>query len=321
MEAGLPEGVVNFVPAGGLEFGQTITQSSSLAAINFTGSTATFNWLWKHVALNLENYTVYPRLIGECGGKNFHLIHPSATDIDNVINATLRSAFEYQGQKCSAVSRMYVPESLWPRIREGLLKGVEDMKVGQPDEFSSFFSSVIDETSFMEIRGYIERAREREREKGTLKLLTGGKCDASKGFFISPTIFLTTDPHDELMEHEIFGPVLTIFLYKDKNWSETLSTVNETSPYALTGSLFASHRGAIMAAQEALYDAAGNMYINAKSTGAVVGQQPFGGSRASGTNDKAGAESYLHRFTSPQAIKECFAALDSWTYPHTLPDK
>lgn len=316
LEAGLPEGVINFVPAGGLEFGKIITTSPDLAAINFTGSTATFNWLWKKVAENLDVFRVYPRLIGECGGKNFHIIHPSATDIDNVINATIRSAFEYQGQKCSAVSRMYVPESLWPRIKDGLVKGANQMKVGQPDEFSSFFSAVIDQISFDEIAGFIDRAKGRNME-----LLAGGNYDASTGYFVQPTIFVTKDPHDELMEHEIFGPVLTIYVYPDDQWKETLQIVNDTSPYALTGSIFASKRTAIMEAHEALYDAAGNMYINAKSTGAVVGQQPFGGSRASGTNDKAGAESYLHRFTSPQAIKENFAALDSWTYPHTLPDK
>lgn len=276
-EAGLPDGVLSFVPADGPTFGNTITASPHLAGINFTGSTKTFNHLWAQVGNNIGKYRSYPRLVGECGGKNFHLVHPSA-DVKTVINETLRAAFEYQGQKCSACSRLYVPRSLWPEIRDGLVAELKTVHQGQPDDFGAFLSAVIDEPSFSRISAAISKAK----NSSDCELIFGGKADSTKGYFVEPTIFQTSDPQNFLMTTELFGPVLTVFEYPDEEWLKTMSLINVTSPYALTGAVFARDRTAVSQASNKLRDAAGNFYVNCKSTGAIVGQQPFGGSRASG---------------------------------------
>ncbi|EGD79871.1 aldehyde dehydrogenase 4 family [Salpingoeca rosetta] len=310
-EAGLPDGVVNFVPAAGPTFGDKIVSSPDLAAISFTGSTRTFNTLWKGVADNLDKYKTYPRLVGECGGKNFHYVHNTA-DLDNAVYSTIRSAFEYQGQKCSACSRLYVPESMWPEFRDRMLDCMRDIQVGEPDDFKTFMTAVIDEKAFDKIVSYINYAK----ESSEMEVLAGGEADKSVGWFVQPTLVQSTNPHSKLMEEEIFGPVITAYVYPDDQWEETLDLVNKTSPYGLTGSIFSADRSVIDTGLKKLRHAAGNIYINAKSTGSVVGQQPFGGARRSGTNDKAGASSYLARFTSMQAAKECLLYLDDWKYDH-----
>lgn len=310
-EAGVPPGVVNFVPADGPVFGDTITSSPYLAGINFTGSVPTFNRLWTQVGQNISKYLNFPRLIGECGGKNFHFIHPTA-DVTSVVNATIRSAFEFCGQKCSACSRMYVPESLWEKIKDGLLEVRDKLKVGDVMEFDSFMSAVIDKRAYERITGYIEYAK----KSTNLEVLAGGQYDDSKGYYIQPTIIITADPEDRIMSEEIFGPVLTIYVYPDSEVKSTLELIDTTTPYALTGAVFAQDIKFQEEALEKLKNAAGNFYINDKSTGSVVGQQPFGGSRMSGTNDKAGGPHYILRWTSPQSIKETFVQLTDWKYPY-----
>jgi len=313
-EAGLPDGVIQFVPSAGPEFGDVTLNSNEFAGLHFTGSTPTFNLLWGKIGNNLHNYKSLPRIVGETGGKNFHYVHPSA-DLENVVFNTIRGAFEYQGQKCSATSRAYFPASMWNNgLKEMLLEEVKKIKVGQPNDPTSFMSAVIDERSFDNITGFIERAR---NDKSTT-ILHGGSYSKDKGYFIDPTIILTTDPKSETMVKEIFGPVLTIYVYDDKApnaMEDVLHLVDETSPYALTGSIFAKDRVAISKAASMLRNTAGNFYINDKSTGAVVGQQPFGGSRASGTNDKGGAEFMLHRWVSIRSIKENFGQLSGLGYP------
>uniref|UniRef100_A0A336MR06 Multifunctional fusion protein n=1 Tax=Culicoides sonorensis TaxID=179676 RepID=A0A336MR06_CULSO len=310
-EAGVPSGVVNFVPADGPVFGSTITKSPHLAGVNFTGSVATFNWLWKAVAENINSYVNFPRLIGECGGKNYHFVHPSA-DVESVVNGTIRSSFEYCGQKCSACSRLYVPESLWPQIREGLSKVIKSLKISDVREFDTFTSAVIDDKAFNRIKSYIDHAK----NSNNLEIIAGGQCDNGKGYFIEPTIVETKDPEDRIMKEEIFGPVLTVYAYKDKDLYNTLNMVGTTTKFALTGAIFARDEAFLKHAFEELKMTAGNFYINDKSTGSVVGQQPFGGGRMSGTNDKAGGPHYVLRWTSPQAIKETFVPLKDINYPY-----
>lgn len=310
-EAGLPDGVVNFVPADGPTFGRTITASPYLAGVNFTGSVPTFNWLWNEVGKNLNRYRNYPRLIGECGGKNYHFVHPSA-DVQTVVTCTIRSAFEYCGQKCSACSRMYVPKSLYEPIKAGLLEERSKLKIGDPTDFSVFTAAVIDDKAFARITGYITEAKKNPKNK----ILGGGEFDGSKGYFVQPTIIETSDPHDKLMTEEIFGPVLTIYVYDDKNVSKTLDLVGSSTKFALTGAVFAKDTEFLEKALEVLKTTAGNFYINDKSTGSVVGQQPFGGGRMSGTNDKAGGPNYVMRWTSPQSIKETFVPLRDIDYPY-----
>jgi len=314
-EAGLPDGVIQFVPGAGRLIGDTLLNSPHFAGLHFTGSTSTFNSIMYRSAQNLNSglYAHYPRMVGETGGKDFHFVHESA-DLKNAVFNTLRAAFEYQGQKCSACSRAYIPDSMWPKFKELLLTELKKIKVGQPDDPSNFMSAVIDKNSFHNIKGYIEHAK----NSNDAEILFGGKCDDSKGYFIEPTVILAKNPAYKSMQEEIFGPVLTIYVYPANKYEETLELCDKTSPYALTGSIFSNDRYAIDTAQRALKSAAGNFYINDKCTGAVVGQQPFGGSRASGTNDKAGSALNLLRWVNMRTIKENFVPLADWQYPYML---
>jgi 1-pyrroline-5-carboxylate dehydrogenase len=309
-EAGLPDGVINMITARGADVGEIILKHRDLAGIHFTGSTATFQSMWKIVGENIKNYKNYPRIVGETGGKDFIFVHPSA-DAAAVVTAITRGAFEYQGQKCSAASRAYIPKSLWATISEGLCHDAAEMKMGAPDDFGNFINAVIDEEAFKSITSYIDYAKSSKEAQ----IIFGGKYDGSKGWFIDPTLVVTTNPHFKLMEEEIFGPVMTVYVYDDAKYEETLKLCDLTSPYALTGSIFAREKAAIIRAMEVLRYAAGNFYINDKPTGAVVGQQPFGGGRASGTNDKAGSLLNLIRWTSPRAIKENFSPPTDFKYP------
>ncbi|KAK9874331.1 hypothetical protein WA026_002681 [Henosepilachna vigintioctopunctata] len=295
-EAGVPDGVVNFVPADGPVFGDTVTASPMFAGLNFTGSVPTFQRLWHQVGQNLNKYVNFPRLI----------------DVTSVINGTIRSAFEYCGQKCSACSRMYVPESLWPKISEGLVAEAAKLKIGDPTQVSNFMGAVIDARAFERISSYISHAKNSKN----LKVISGGKCDNNVGYFIEPTIVQTTDPKDKIMVEEIFGPVLTIYVYKDGKEDEIMELIDTSTQFALTGAVFAQDICFQKKALDVLKMSAGNFYINDKSTGSVVGQQPFGGARMSGTNDKAGGPNYVLRFANPQAIKETFEPLKDITYPY-----
>ncbi|XP_058800241.1 delta-1-pyrroline-5-carboxylate dehydrogenase, mitochondrial [Phymastichus coffea] len=310
-EAGVPDGVVNFIPAHGPDFGDTITNSPYLSGINFTGSVPTFNRLWAQVGKNVNKYKNYPKLIGECGGKNFHFIHPSA-DVESVVKGTIRSAFEYNGQKCSACSRIYVPESLWSEIKAGLLSIRDKLKMGDPRDFSVFLGAVIDATAFKRISGYIDHAK----KSSDLEIIGGGKYDNSRGYFIQPTIVQTKNPKDKIMTEEIFGPVLTVYVYKNSNLNETMKLVESSTPYALTGAIFSQDEQWAKQALEEFKYSAGNFYVNDKSTGSVVGNQPFGGGRMSGTNDKAGGPHYALRWSSPQSIKETFVPLTEYDYEY-----
>nr|XP_006642011.1 PREDICTED: delta-1-pyrroline-5-carboxylate dehydrogenase, mitochondrial [Lepisosteus oculatus] len=311
-EAGLPPNVIQFVPADGPVFGDTITASEHLAGINFTGSVPTFKQLWKQVAENLDRYRNFPRVAGECGGKNFHFVHQSA-DVGSVVMGTIRSAFEYGGQKCSACSRMYVPGALWPRIRQELLAVHRQIRLGNPvEDFSTFFSAVIDNKSFSRIKKWLDYAK----SSPNLTILAGGQCDDRQGYFVEPTIIETKDPQDIIMKEEIFGPVLTVYVYAEEDYRNVLQLVDSTSPYSLTGAVFALDKSVLAEAGKVLRNAAGNFYINDKSTGSVVAQQPFGGSRASGTNDKPGGPHYVLRWTSPQVVKETHVPLTEWKYPY-----
>lgn len=307
-EAGLPDGVISFLPGAGPGQGAVVMASESLAGIHFTGSTGTFQTLWRGVANNLERYRTFPRLVGETGGKDFILAHPSA-DVARLAVAIVRGGFEYQGQKCSAASRIYVPRSLWPEVRDRCVAMLREIKMGDPRDFSNFVCAVIDERAFRKISGYQALAREKAH------VLAGGQADGSEGWFIQPTLVEVDDPHHTLMEEEIFGPIVTTYVYDDARWEETLSLVDSTSPYSLTGAVFARDRQVIQQAEAALRQSAGNFYINDKPTGAVVGQQPFGGARASGTDDKAGSLWNLIRWTAPRAIKENFCAPTDYRYP------
>jgi 1-pyrroline-5-carboxylate dehydrogenase len=311
-EAGLPPGVINFVPGPGRAVGDPVLASPEFAGIHFTGSTSTFHGMWRTIAENLPRYRSYPRIVGETGGKDFIFGHPSA-DPDALATALCRGAFEAQGQKCSAASRGYVPRSLWPRVKERLLAQVASIRMGDPtDDFRVFMGAVIDRPAFETIKGYVELAK----RSPDVEILAGGKCDDSVGFFVEPTVVLTQNPRHKLMEEEIFGPVLTLFVYDDARLDETVALCDATSPYALTGAVFARDRRAVEALSAALQDAAGNFYVNDKPTGAVVGQQPFGGARASGTNDKAGSVWNLIRWVSPRSVKENFAPPTAIEYPH-----
>jgi 1-pyrroline-5-carboxylate dehydrogenase len=310
-EAGLPPGVVNFLPGAGASVGDPVIAHPDFAGIHFTGSTGVFQSMWRTIAGNLPRYRSYPRIVGETGGKDFVFAHPSA-HVEALVTALVRGAFEYQGQKCSAASRAYVPRSLWPRVKDMLVAATESLRMGDPADFRTFLGAVIDRKAFESIGGYVEVAR----RSPEATIIAGGKSDPSEGWFIRPTIVETTNPRFTLMEEEIFGPVLTLFVYDDAKLDETLAVCDGTSPYALTGAIFAQDRGAIVHMAKALENAAGNFYVNDKPTGAVVGQQPFGGARASGTNDKAGALSNLMRWVSQRSIKETFVPPTRIEYPH-----
>ena len=313
-EAGLPDGVINLVFVSGAAAGEVIFAHPDFAGIHFTGSTAVFQEIWKTIGNNIHRYRSYPRIVGETGGKDFFVVHPSAA-VKPVVANLIRGAFEYQGQKCSAASRAYIPESLWPAVKQLLIDEINTIKVGSPDDPSNFMNAVIDRAAFQSIATYIEYCKQAK----DAEIIAGGQYDDSKGYFVNPTVVVTTDPHFKTMEEEIFGPVITLYIYKDTEWSATLDLVNTTSSYALTGCVFAQSRAAIAEASAKLMHAAGNFYINDKPTGAVVGQQPFGGSRASGTNDKAGSLLNLIRWTSPQTIKESFVPVDDYRYPFLTP--
>ena len=315
-EAGLPEGVINFLPGNSAEISDHLIKSPHLAGIHFTGSTAVFQSLWKHVAENLENYRSYPRIVGETGGKDFIVAHESA-DPDALVTAMVRGAFEYQGQKCSAASRAYVPESMWPEVKQKLGEELATVKMGDPRDFENFVCAVIDGSAYRDITSFIDHAK----DSPDAEILFGGNYSDEKGFFIEPTVILAKDPKYKTMCEEIFGPVLTIHVYDGAKWEETLKLVDGTSPYALTGAVLANNRGAARQAMASLRHAAGNFYINDKPTGAVVGQQPFGGARASGTNDKAGSYLNLIRWISPRSVKETFVPAIDYRYPFMKPGK
>ena len=309
--AGLPAGVINMVAAPGAAVSDGALTHPALAGIHFTGSTATFRHLWHTVAANLDHYRTYPRLVGETGGKDFVLAHESAS-ADALLVGMLRGAFEYQGQKCSAASRAYVPRSLWGRLRERLAAATESISVGDVADFTTFMGAMIDGSSYRTLSGVQEAARSDPH----LTLVAGGESDDSAGWFVHPTIYETDDPRHDLMQRELFGPVLTVYPYADEQWDAVLDLVDSTSPYGLTGAVFAEDRRAIDEARVRLRHAAGNFYVNDKPTGAVVGQQPFGGARLSGTNDKAGSALNLVRWVSARAIKETFVPPTAWRYPH-----
>lgn len=308
-KAGLPFGVINMVLTDGAATARTIFEHSDFAGVHFTGSTEVFRAIWRNIGQNIDRYKSYPRIVGETGGKDFIWAHSSAC-FKEVTAALLRGAFEYQGQKCSAASRAYIPESLWEHICPYIIQEVNSMKTGSPRNFGNFINAVIDRKAFDRIKGYIERAKKSD----VAEIIAGGRCDDSMGYFIYPTIIQTTDPYYESMTQEIFGPILSIYVYKDEQWEESLKLVNDTSPYALTGAIFSKDQYIIQKATRSLSDAAGNFYINDKPTGAVVGQQPFGGSRASGTNDKAGSSMNLLRWVSPRTIKETFLPAKDYRY-------
>jgi len=308
-EAGLPPGVVNFIPGNGAAVGDPVLASEHLAGVHFTGSTEVFHSLWQTVGKNIGSYRNYPRIVGETGGKDFIVAHPSA-DVEAVATAILRGSFEYQGQKCSAASRVYAPSNLWPELKERLVEEVGTITMGDVSDFSNFMGAVIDGKSFARQREAIEHAKGNNAE-----VIAGGGTDDSEGYFVEPTVIQTKDPRDRLMSEEFFGPIVTTYVYPENEWEQTLELVDETAPYGLTGAIFSQERGAIDEAQEALRYAAGNFYVNDKPTGAVVGQQPFGGARASGTNDKAGSMWNLIRWVSPRTIKETFVPARDYRYP------
>jgi 1-pyrroline-5-carboxylate dehydrogenase len=310
LEAGLPEGVINFIPGAGGSVGPVVLNSPDLAGVHFTGSTGTFQGMWEVVGGNVRSYKTYPRIVGETGGKDFIVAHPSAR-IEELGTAVIRGAFEYQGQKCSAVSRVYIPQSLWDDFSSFLKEELATVKMGGVEDFSNFMNAVIDEAAFDKIAGYIDFARKAK----DAEIIYGGNCEKSTGYFIEPTVIKTDNPRFKTMEEEIFGPVLTVYVYDDDRYEETLALCDETSPYGLTGAVFAVDRDAVDVAKNVLVHAAGNFYVNDKPTGAVVGQQPFGGSRASGTNDKAGSVFNMMRWTTVRAIKENFLPPKDYRYP------
>jgi 1-pyrroline-5-carboxylate dehydrogenase len=309
-EAGLPDGVINMLPGSGAVIGDAALASRDLAGIHFTGSTPVFNGMWKTVGENAGRYRNYPRIVGETGGKDFIVAHPSA-EVDRVAAAIVRGSFEYQGQKCSAASRVYAPANLWPALRERLAEEVATIKVGDVTDFGNFMGAVIDSSSFATQREAIEEAR----THSDTEVVVGGGYDDSRGYFVEPTVIETRDPEFRLLREELFGPVVTTYVYDEADWDDTLGLIDTSSPYGLTGAVFAEDRAAIQEAKDRLRYAAGNFYVNDKPTGAVVGQQPFGGSRASGTNDKAGSMWNLIRWVSPRAIKETFIPPSDYRYP------
>ena len=314
-EAGLPDGVINFIPGRGSVVGPLVMDHPDLAGVHFTGSTAVFQNMWQHIGGNIQQYKSYPRIVGETGGKDFCVAHESV-DRDALVTAMVRGAFEFQGQKCSAMSRAYIPTTIWAEIRDQYLAEVATIKMGDPSDFSNFVNAVIDRAAFDSIKEFIDHAANAD----DAEVLSGGKCDDSVGYFIEPTTILTTNPEFRTMCEEIFGPVLTIYLYDPADWQATLELVDTTSPYALTGCVMATNKDAIAEAAAALTHAAGNFYINDKPTGAVVGQQPFGGSRASGTNDKAGSMFNLARWVSQRTVKENFDPPKNYRYPFLAND-
>ena len=310
-KAGLPAGVINLIFVDGPDAGDIIFDHKDFAGLHFTGSTGVFKHLWKTIGNNIDKYRAYPRIVGETGGKDFIMVHKETNAAKEIATAIARGAFEFQGQKCSAASRAYIPKSLWGDIKEETLKQVESFKMGSPEDTSNYVNAVIDEKSFDKIAGYIDYIN----ESSDAEFITGGKYDKSEGYFVEPSVAVTTDPHFKTMEEEIFGPVITIYVYEDDKFDETLEILDQTSPYALTGSIFSDNRYAIEHATYKLRNAAGNFYINDKPTGSVVGQQPFGGARGSGTNDKAGSMMNLLRWVSPRNIKETFVPATHYHYP------
>ena len=309
-EAGVPDGVINVVFGDPVMITDTVLASPDFAGVHYTGSTFVFKEIWKKIGANIHSYKTYPRIVGETGGKDFVVAHPSA-NVKQVVTGITRGAFEFQGQKCSAASRAYIPQSLWPAVKEQLIIDVNSMKMGSPEDFSNFITAVIHEGSFDKLASYIDQAK----KDSDAEIILGGNYDKSKGYFIEPTVIVTTNPKYTTMETELFGPVITIYVYEDAQWKETLALVDGTSEYALTGAIFSQDRYAIVEATHALQNAAGNFYINDKPTGAVVGMQPFGGARASGTNDKAGSMQNLLRWVSPRTIKETFVTPEDYRYP------
>jgi 1-pyrroline-5-carboxylate dehydrogenase len=314
-EAGLPDGVINLVYGSGKEIGDPALASRDLAGVHFTGSTAVFQGMWKTIGNNIAAYRSYPRIVGETGGKDFIVAHPTA-DAEAVATAILRGSFEYQGQKCSAASRVYAPESMWPAIQEQLVAQVGELKYGDVSDFSNFMGAVIDANSFATQKEAIEEAKADAKSE----VVVGGGYDDSEGYFVEPTVIRTEDPDFRLLRDELFGPVVTTFVYPDGSWEETLELIDKTAPYALTGAIFAGEREAVIEASDVLRYTAGNLYVNDKPTGAVVAQQPFGGARASGTNDKAGSLWNLIRWVSPRTIKETFVPPTDYRYPYMSPD-
>ena len=309
-EAGVPDGVINVVFGDPVMITDTVLDSPDFAGVHYTGSTFVFKELWKKIGTNIHKYKTYPRIVGETGGKDFVLAHPSA-NVKQVVTGITRGAFVFQGQKCSAASRAYIPKSIWPAVKDQLTKDVASMKMGSPEDFSNFITAVIHEGSFDKLVSFIEQAK----KDADAEIIIGGNYDKSKGYFIEPTVILTSNPKYATMETELFGPVITIFIFEDENWNETLTLIDQTSEYALTGAIFSQDRYAIEEATKALVNSAGNFYINDKPTGAVVGMQPFGGARASGTNDKAGSMQNLLRWVSPRTIKETFVTPEDYRYP------
>jgi 1-pyrroline-5-carboxylate dehydrogenase len=309
-EAGLPDGVINVIFGDALMITDTVLASRDFAGVHFTGSTHVFKDIWAKIGTNIHHYKTYPRIVGETGGKDFIIAHPSA-NVKQVATGIVRGAFEFQGQKCSAASRAYIPKSIWPAVKEQVITDVKSMKMGSPEDFSNFITAVIHEGSFDKLASYIDQAK----KDSDAEIILGGNYDKSKGYFIEPTVIVTTNPKYTTMETELFGPIITIYVYEDAQWNETLKLVDSTSEYALTGAVFSTDRYAIEQATVALQNAAGNFYINDKPTGAVVGQQPFGGARASGTNDKAGSALNLLRWVSPRTIKETLVAPEDYRYP------
>jgi 1-pyrroline-5-carboxylate dehydrogenase len=315
-EAGLPPGVINLVYGSGADIGDPALASPDLAGIHFTGSTAVFNGMWRGVAGNLESYRNYPRIVGETGGKDFIVAHPSA-DVDALATAIVRGSFEYQGQKCSAASRVFAPSNLWPELKERLVEQVRALKVGNVNDFGNFMGAVIDGNSFKTQKSAIDEANDAGSKAS---VLVGGGYDDADGWFVDPTVIETTDPNFRTMREELFGPVVTAFVYPEKEYEETLDLIDSGAPYGLTGAVFSRDRSAVDAAHDRLRYAAGNFYVNDKPTGAVVGQQPFGGARSSGTNDKAGSMWNLIRWVSPRTIKELFVPPTDYRYPYMGPD-
>ncbi|MEM0541354.1 L-glutamate gamma-semialdehyde dehydrogenase [Flavobacterium sp. j3] len=309
-EAGVPDGVINVVFGDPVMITDTVLASPDFAGVHYTGSTFVFKEIWKKIGNNIHTYKTYPRIVGETGGKDFIIAHPSA-NIKQVVTGITRGGFEFQGQKCSAASRAYIPQSLWPAVKEQLITDVKSMKMGSPEDFGNFITAVIHEGSFDKLASYIDQAQ----KDSDAEIIVGGNYDKSKGYFIEPTVIVTTNPKYATMETELFGPIVTIYVYEDAKWHETLQLVDKTSEYALTGAIFSQNRYAIEEATIALQNSAGNFYINDKPTGAVVGMQPFGGARASGTNDKAGSMQNLLRWVSPRTIKETFVTPEDYRYP------
>jgi 1-pyrroline-5-carboxylate dehydrogenase len=307
-EAGLPPGVINLVSGDAVMISERLLSHRELAGVHFTGSTTVFNSMWKTIGASMSHYRNYPRIVGETGGKDFIVAHASA-DVDQVAVAIVRAGFEYQGQKCSAASRVYVPKAIWPTLRDRVVGMMDDIRMGDVRDFRNFMGAVIDRKAFDRITGYIEHARV------NATIVAGGTSDPSEGYFIAPTLVETNDPGFKLLQEEIFGPVVTVYPYDDGKWLDTLALVDQTSPYALTGAVFARDRRAVLEAGHALRNAAGNFYINDKPTGAVVGQQPFGGARGSGTNDKAGSKFNLMRWVNARTVKETYNAPKAWEYP------